>query len=210
MARKALLIFLLFVAIVGVSAMYLPWWGTALVVLGLVVLAAKLIPVFVSRGLSDVMTKLFDTKSRVLRDAQVAVHTVELTERPPVVQDEELDELELDEDTIDPETTKYVLVDATITPGDPTGPMQHWEPGEFRLVGFEHDTSLEALAEGLDEGGDVMHAERLDADGTADDDFDKVVGEHRLRLVFACPRSMTGRAKLQYYFEGIGDFKIPA
>jgi len=207
MARKALLMFIAFVAIVGVSAMYLPWWGTAFVVIGLVVLAAKLIPVFVSRGLSDVMTKLFDTKSSVLRDAKVDVHTVELTERPAIPVDDDFDD---DADEPDPETTKYVLVEATITPGDPTGPMQHWEPGELRLVGFDHDTSLEALAEGLDDGGDVMLAECVDSDGTADDDFDKVVGEHRLRIVFACPRSMTGRAKLQYYFEGIGDLKIPA
>jgi len=209
MPRFAILMFVAFVAIVGVCAVYLSWWTTVLIVIALVMLAIRLIPSFASRGLSDVMKKLFDSKSRVLRDAVVHVHAVELTHPPAAVIDDETEQM-FDDDERDPGDTKYVLVDATITPGQSEGPMHHWEPAELRLVGFERDTSLEAMADGDGDGGDVLHAATVEADGSTADDLDKITGPQRLRLVFACPRSLSGRAKLQYYFEGIGDFRIPA
>lgn len=203
-----------------VASYFLPWWGTLLVIIGEVVLLGVGLPALLKYVITKFAKGLFETKSKVLRNAQVEIHACELTTKPerdefPAPENGDEDsELEGDDSSdLGPKVDRYVLVDCTITP-DPrhAGPMTHWDPFDFALapygkpMGIEHMDGDTEHDEGSLESVKLTGPDGVEQD---DNDFGKIAGPMRLRFIFSCPATLTGRAKLRYYFEGIGDIQLP-
>jgi hypothetical protein len=223
-----LLVLALLIAIPAVASRYLPWWGTLLVIVGEFAGLVLLGPTLVKYGVKRFAIGLFATKSRVLRDAMVAVHRVEATARPAREGTDEADESGEDEDEDEDEGERegegedddeedegprnYVLVDFTLTPKPGQSRMQHYEPSELMLVPFDQKVSMDEADDPTDADAASAGVERLwlvDESGGETDDFDKITGPAHLRVVFECPLSLTGRAKFRYYFETFGDLVLP-
>lgn len=212
MLRLGCLLVIVVVAAVSVAIIkFLPWWGAILAFAGIGALLLYVVPKLLSRSIGKFGMALFETKSKVLRDAGVTVHAVEWTAKPEQAGDDDDDE---DEDDEEDELGKlsYLLVEATFSPGrGDGGPMQHYEPAEMLLVPHDKPVSAKSLTDDSDEGPEA-HAADLHfvlSDGGTTDEWDKVSGEQRVRFVFAVPEGLSGRVKFQYYFEGIGDMMIP-
>ena len=215
LAAVALLVVI--VAIPAVASHYLPAWATLLVALVegvvLVLAAPRLVAWFFKRFLFGI----FISKSRVLRGATVAVHRVEPTTKPPrrgetpkPAEDDDADEEEDEEDEEEADRRHYVLVEFTLTPRPATGRMRFYDTTEMMLVPFDSRVSLKEDPTSDDRSGSV-HEHHLvnDDDGSETSDFDKLTGPAHLRMIFACPPTLHGRVKFQYYFETFGDFTIP-
>ncbi|MEM1208605.1 MAG: hypothetical protein AAGI54_05000 [Planctomycetota bacterium] len=221
-----LLIVVLLIAIPVVAAQFLPWWAVLLIVM---VLAGVLIfglPKLIGYGFKRFFVGLFEGKSRVLRGAEVIVHEVAEVPRPASldaeeredVPDEDGEAFDTKEGEDDDELARYVMIDCTITPKPSTGKFQHWEPSELQLCPYDKSTKLDLSGDddptdAEDEGHVVECSSVGDATSVEDDDDDGAWGKYhgpmRLRLVFGCPESLVGRTKLRYYFEGIGDIRLP-
>ena len=132
----------------------LPWWGALLFIAGEALLLVKLAPKLGNFVVSRLGMGLFEIKSKVLRGAQLQVHSCEPTEPigPPV--DAPGDEPEL-----------CVRLEGTITPNPKhEGPMHLWDPwdlivvpygAKFRLDDDEnpHDSIVESIQLVLPDGG---------------------------------------------------------
>ena len=221
-----LFLLLLLIGIPAVSARYMPWWGTVLVVLGEAVLLLALGPKLAGFAIRRFALGLFMTKSKVLRDATVNVHRVEPTERPARRAhdagegadgdaDDEQEEHEPeaedeDDDDADNKPVHYVLVDFTLTPKPGLSVMQFYDPSELMLAPSDHKVTFEE--DPTDDDAGLASVERLclvDESGAETEDFDKITGPAHLRVVFECPQSLTGRAKFRYYFETFGELMLP-
>ena len=53
-------------------------------------------------------------------------------------------------------------------------------------------------------------AEGEEDEGYDEEDVDKFIGAQRFTAVFACDERLSGRVKLQYYFESFGELTLPA
>jgi hypothetical protein len=223
-----LFLLLLLIGIPAVSSRYMPWWGTVLVVLGEAVLLLFLGPKLAGFAIRRFALGLFMTKSKVLRGATVNVHSVEPAARPAghaaganadeadpdSTADDDDDEeredadagVEKDEDS----PSYHVLVDFTITPKRGLSVMQYYDPSELMLAPFDHKVTFDEDPSDDDAGlASVQQLRLVGESGAETDDFDKITGPAHLRVIFACPLSLTGRAKFRYYFETFGDLMVP-
>ncbi len=190
-------------AAVALVATTLPWWATlTMLVLGAGALVA-LVPLLIGAGLRGVARSLFEAKSRVLRGATARVHSAEWCDRPACLDED--DDCSLACDEID-EDARFLAVEVTVTPGSCDGPMEHWDPWDLVLVPFDAEVSMEQLER---EDKDEVFAEPADAHMVSGEEADKVIGEHRVRLVFVCPQELSGRVKFRYFFEAFGGFDLP-
>ena len=205
------------IAIPAFAARYLPWWGTVLLIVADVTLLVVAGPKLAAFAFKQFAMGLFNRKSRALRGARVHVHRIEPAEKPasltepesPAEQDDETDdELETPDEPEEPDDRHYVLVDFTITPQATSGAMRYYDTTELMLVPYDAEVGL---TEHSTLGGSASVAEQwlVDESGKATTDFDKLTGPARLRTVFACPPTLHGRVKFQYYFEAFGDMMIP-
>lgn len=196
-----------------VASQFLPWWGTLIFVLVEGVVLVKGIPKLLGAAVGGVAKRLFETKSVVLRDATVTLHDVREVSRPAgAAADREVenDEEDWDDEEDGPEAARYIEIDCTVIPAPPIGPMQHWDPFELQLCPFDKPTAFNADDDGDENDEASVHdVHALDDDGHAVEIDGKLTGSHRLRLVFACPATLQGRAKLRYYFESLGDIALP-
>src|SRR4051812_44748836 len=84
--RLILLAVVLFVVVTCLSIVYLKWWQALIVILGMVACMIGAV-VYVIKNFSKIaakwMVKIFEVKSRVLRGAEVEVHSVLPTAAPP-------------------------------------------------------------------------------------------------------------------------------
>jgi hypothetical protein len=225
-----LFLVLLLIGIPAVSARYMPWWGTVLVVLGEGLLLLFLGPKLAGFAIRRFALGVFMTKSKVLRDATVSVHRVEPTERPArraaddddddgnegeddeddTEPDEEESEPDDEDDDADDKPVHYVLVDFTLTPKPGLSVMQFYDPSELMLAPFDHKVTFEE--DPTDDDAGLASVERLwlvNESGAETEDFDKITGPAHLRVVFECPQTLTGRAKFRYYFETFGEMTLP-
>ena len=225
-----LLALVLAIAVPAIASRYLPFWGTMLVVLAEGFLLVLIGPKLFGWAIKRFIMGMFRTKSRVLQGARVHIHEVRAVEKPqereqfveearalpgegePEEADQDQDEDEEDEE--DEEEADgdhhHVFVDVTITPVGGTSKMSHWDPTELLLVPYDARISMddgEDATDALSGSVDTIHL--IDESGNKIEDFDKLVGPARLQIVFACPMTLHGRAKLRYYFEGIGDLHVP-
>jgi len=215
------------IAIPAVAFHYLPVWAALLIAAGegaLVVLAGPKVGGWLVKRF---LIGMFVNKSRVLRGATVVVHRVEGTTKPvrpgqrarPQLIDEDgkpaespasaasPDEDKDDED--DEDRRHYVLVDFTLTPRLAGGPMRFYETSEMMLVPFDAKVSRSEDPTSNDRSASVQEELLIDdSTGTETRDFDKLTGPAHLRMIFACPPTLHGRVKFQYYFETFGDFTI--
>jgi len=207
----------LIVGIPIVASRYLPWWGTLLVIIGEIVGLRFLIPRLFALGIKRVFLGMFVTKSRVPQGAMVHVHAVELkqpqADRQTIIEPagENLLAQREPEDADDVDAGKrLVQIEFTLTPKPRTSRMTHWEPAELLLVPFDSEidmredpTSNDAVA------GQVKAVSLIGESGEEIDEFDKITGKARLRMIFACPSTLSGRVKFRYYFETFGDVMLP-
>lgn len=149
---------------------------------------------------------LFDSKSRVLRDAEVTVHQVS---KAPRVENSEIENRDC--------PTKFYFVDVTIKPAvsDGSTPFSCWDSTELLLVPFDAPTPDINAAEASDYDGpqchihDVTYVEPSDKDSDENsDENDESQRTQRLKLHVEVPEQ-TNRLKFQYYFETFGDVIVP-
>lgn len=223
MLRLGCALLLAFVILIPVVASrYLPWWGTLLVVLAEIVLLVTSIPRLAKFGFKRLAISLFLTKSRVLRGAMVEVHAIDAVPAParpvpdgnggPAAEDAPADAAAADDDPPEP-PRRHVRVDLTVTPLGGASRMRFWDPSDLLLV--THDAPpLDPMTgdPGPDEAatGSPRDIRLVDPDTGGEDEVeDKLTGRTRLRVVFAVPLAMTGRVKLRYYFEDVGELTLP-
>jgi hypothetical protein len=178
------------VAIPIVAGLYLPWWGTVLVIIAEIVALRLAVPRLLALALRRFGMRLLDTKSRVLRDASVRILRVEPYDGPSFRRTRELQSPEdEDEEVFEAEATppptfagRHVMVEFTLTPRPGGGPMSHWDPSDLRIVAF--DTRI---GRNIDDDHDDDHAATLeditliDEAGREIDDIDKRSGAARRR-----------------------------
>ena len=196
----------LLLAVLGVVAtlavVYLPTWAAGVTIAACLVAAGVLI----LRGLRWLFNTVFEAKSKALGGARVTVHAVEKVARPSGSRDRKAPE-----PAAGGEGLGYLVLDVTVTPLPEVD--LPWEPHELLLVPFERDVSAGAAAADAGDDpeknrGSVYSARLIATDGQTSPAPDHLSGEQRLRLVFACPPTLNGRVKLQYYFASMGDFRI--
>jgi hypothetical protein len=214
-----LLMVLILVGVPVLASRFLPWWGTSLVILGEAVLLVVVAPKLIAWGIKRFAIGLFKTKSEVLKGAQVHVHSVALADEPAdseVVDgdsdeseesdEDESDEPENEDDESDEEISRYVQIDFTLTPMPGTSKMKHWEPDELMLVPFDLPNDMK---EDDFLSASIVKMTMVDEAGNETREFDKITGPGRFRAVFGAPAQLTGRVKFRYYFEGMGDLRLP-
>jgi len=210
---------LILLVLVGMLAAFiwmvkvLPWWGSVLVVLGGIAFGIWLI----KWALVRMFTAPFKMKSAVLKGASVQVHGIAAA---PVPEPAKAGANEEDEEDADDEhrvqqredyaRRAWYQLEATITPAASQGAFKHWEPGELLLVHPDKKTEFDAARE--DDGDDdlcVIHDLDIFQDGAyVNDDGMKFEGPVRLKLHIGV-KPGTPRLKFQYYFESLGDVRIP-
>jgi hypothetical protein len=164
-------------------------------------------------------TAPFAAKGAVLRDASVSVHSVTPAAAPlpapPDEEDEDADELEDDADTPEYEPERDLVwyhVDLTITPQGQSAPFSHWEPGELVLVSPSAKPGAESLMDDdsdEDDFGEIEEVRIWDGQEWQEDEECKYAGAQRLRLHVGL-RPEAREFRLRYYFEIIGDVRVPA
>ena len=206
------------IAIPAVAARFLPWWGTLLVIVAEVSLLVVGGPKLAVFAFKQFAMGLFNRKSRALRGARVRVHRVEPTEKPasltesesPAEEDDETDdEPETPGEPEEPDDRHYVLVEFTITPQANPAAMEYYDTSELMLIPYDAEVDKSEDPTSGDHAASVAEQWLIDESGKATSDFDKLTGPARLRTVFACPPTLHGRVKFQYYFEAFGDLMIP-
>ncbi|HEY8746611.1 MAG TPA: hypothetical protein VIM11_01465 [Tepidisphaeraceae bacterium] len=104
---------------------------------------------------------------------------------------------------------RFVMVDFTITPVAGASKMQHYDPSELMLVPINSKIKMDEDPTADGSGGSVETVKLIEESGAEVDEFDKVTGKQRLRVVFGCPPGLTGRVKFRYYFEAFGELGLP-
>lgn len=157
----------------------------------------KLTVCLVKKRFKQVGKALFDSKSKVLRNATAIVNKVSSA---PRVENE------------DPPNagapTNFYFLDVTITPApsDGTTPFHCWDYSELQLVPFEAPApDFDAETSGECEGSQchIHQVTPLDVS----EENDSCTGGQRFRMHVEIPEQ-TNRLKFQYYFETFGDVTV--
>src|SRR5262245_14109575 len=133
---KKLVLLLVLVGLVAgvvVAIRQLPWWGSVLLFVALILVGKWLI----KRALKNLLVMPFKMKGAVLHDASAQVHSVTPTSAPTKTDASDEDE----EKSAEPR--RYYALDVTIEPKPATGKFSHWEPGELRLARPEHHVTTD-------------------------------------------------------------------
>ena len=148
----------------------------------------------------------FALKGKVLRGAQLRIHSVSRTDLASLPEGyEEADEEAAGDKPAIPRVG-YTF-EATVTPRPSSGPFHTWEVGELMLVPAGTRRSMP--------GGNAQAWRVLDlhvwdeaAGRWLEDEGFKIPGAHRLKFSAAIPESAR-RVRLRYYFELFGDINLP-
>jgi len=222
-----LILLLLFLLAVGIALSFYYYGvfaGLGAMVVAFVI-AIKLIPKMIGRGIQKFAIGMFESKSKVLRGATAEVHSVEVVEKPERDFDDEYDDDDEpdddDEEACGP--LRYVAVDATVKPKPSGGPFMNWHPYEMALVPCDTPavdlSNLEALGETseAENSASVYEVTVLTADGQPmpedydpAEDADDTSGDLRVKFVFAVPEAGGSAWKFRYYFEDFGRIELPA
>ncbi len=143
---------------------------------------------------------LFESKSRVLRDATATVHEVCTAPRP-----------ENAESTPAGSETRFYFVDVTIKPAEHDGstPFSCWDCSELMLVPFDAPApNFDAEDDTEYEGPKCQIHDVIPMDESEGDE-ESCTRDQRLKLHVEVPRQ-TSRLKFQYYFETFGEVVVPS
>jgi len=194
---QILIVFVLVLAAgLAVAVAYLPWWGTAFVIAGLLVVGQLM-----SGYIRALVLTVLKRKGEVLSGATVQVHRVEPVD-PPRDQDESAEE--------DPEPRDFFDIDVTILPLAASGRYRCWETGELRLVPLDAPTPgwRGRVSPGVDDGR--IHNVLVYGHGSFQpDDHGRHEGPRRLRLLVAVHRDSPRRLGFRYYFQTFGHVLLP-
>jgi hypothetical protein len=212
--------------VVTVAAfVYLEWWQAILASAAwflLLIYGAKLLIKSALGRLGEFATGMFKTKSQVLRNATVDVHSVKLVEPPrDLVEAAEKDPASYDPEAEDAgyepgearaelKRNRWYAIDVTILP-DPAsaGPMKHWDLYDLQLVPSDIEVSEREWAS-LEEAEEYAPSDyELYQDGEFGPPPDgKFRGPQRVRLTVPIPKTVD-EVKFRYYFEAFGLIKLP-
>lgn len=209
MLRIVLLGLLVLFGLLVAAARYLPWWGVALVLVGVYLAVRFGFKFAVARVLQSLFMIPFRAKGAVLRDAIVELHAVEPAEAPAEnPAEDEVTTADEDQPNLPSLIVprEYFRVDVTITPRPTTTPFQFWEPGELRLVPFGARVGLNDLGD----GSDLAEYELYEDGRFVRDENGKHHGPLRLRMLFGVKPGEARHYKFCYYFEAFGDVPLPA
>ncbi|MCX5659289.1 MAG: hypothetical protein NTW19_06145 [Planctomycetota bacterium] len=191
------------------AGLFLGPWGVAGALVAFVILAPIVLKLVGKRLLQRFAIGLFDSKSRVLRDATAVIHSVTPADAPSIdldtptpgsapgttPDDSEAAEGGDDEgDDVDDEparTTKkidlnqhYYHIDATIKPKPADGKFQHWDLDDLTLVPF--DLKIERSADAAESDDETCRVEEVQVHSGgqfAEPEGSKFAGEQRIRLL---------------------------
>lgn len=228
-AQLILAALFVFVVVTVAAFVYLEWWQAilaSLVTFLLMVFAAKLLIKTALGRLGDLAKEMFRTKSRVLAGATIEVHSVRATEMPTEVAEQLKEEAEFEDEDEEAEAKKYredveaqlrdsswYEVELTIIPKpDPSGPMDHWDIDDLRLVPAdapEEDPFADDESDDDDESEEFpLYEVRVIYAGQARElEESKFVGPNRIRFIVGCPRTIS-ELKFRYYFEHFGRIRL--
>src|SRR6185369_13953094 len=169
------IVLLLAVVGVGVAVKYLPWWGSVLMFVGLI-LVGKFV---VKHLLKKLIVLPFKAKGAVLRGATAQIHSVTAV-APPAPGEAAGDTEALADPDQAAGPRNYYQLDVTITPRDATGNFTHWEPGELRLARPESRVGVE---DETDDGSCAVRSLQVEEEGQfKPDEGMKYPGPQRLRM----------------------------
>jgi hypothetical protein len=202
-----------FIAVPLIASRYLSGWGTFAVIVAEIGLLAVVVPLLIGVSLRELRTvaaglfifplllwRLFrhffvsplERASAALRGATADVHDVQPTEEPA-------DAPRWPDGTSAGER-RYVLVDVTITPAGDDAGDRNYSPAALRLESVGGDSRAE---------GEAVSVRLVDEAGSESEAVDRLRRRARLRIVFACPPALTGRARFRYYFATFGEVDLP-
>lgn len=201
-----------------VTAPFVPWWGTLLIIFGELIflrytlfrILGMMFAVFVSVGLR------LGTMS--MRGAKVAVHGVMIVPKPelalaPKLNTGSVDLEEHEAGVLEPdaEGTRYVKLDCTIAPAaNAAGPVRHFEAGGFKLSSEGFALPKFPPTDDAAKTGEVFCAAVVkDGVSTPVPLDEQLVGSQRLELVFKCPATLTGRVKLKFIVLKLAEIVVP-
>jgi hypothetical protein len=204
--RVVLAGFLTFIVLTVLAFVYLEWWQALIVVLAMIVaivMGVRLIIRSLGHMLGESMIKLFDVKSQVLRGAEAEVHSVVPTAAPATDADEESDA---------PRDADYFRIDVTIKPAKNTGPMNHWDLDDLRVVPSDAPAmTMQAMSdEGVENiAGYSLQRVQVLIDGQFMDDAQgKYQGAQHIQALVGVPPHLR-ELKFQYYAEQFGRITLP-
>jgi hypothetical protein len=201
------LIFVLVLMALVLIIKYLPWYVPVGLLVAFVLSMKFLGRWFIRWVVHRLFLIPFKAKGAVLRDAGAKVHAIESTLLPPSMQPAIVyhadGEKGAEEDKLQKALARaYFRLDVTITPQEPTGPFQHWEPGELRLGLPEKKWDEE------DDSCEIKSLEiEQDAQFQADEGY-KYAGPRRLRLLIGVLPGVE-RLTFRYYLEEFGEVTLP-
>lgn len=201
------LLLLLFVVAAVVAAglawvfKHLPWWQTAALVVGLLVVA-KLVA---ARLFTWALSIPFKWKGAVLKGATVQVHSI--SPASPPAKKTEANGGSDDESAPESSARNYFLLDVTVTPTAPPGKFTQWGPNEVQLVKTESRVRLHSASD-EDDACEVKRIEVEDEGQFKEDEGFTYAGARRLKLLLAVQPG-TSRLKFRYYFEEFGEVELP-
>jgi hypothetical protein len=224
--RLVLLGLFTFLVVTVAAFRYLEWWQAILASAAtflLLIYGAKLLIQSALGRMGELAAGMFRTKSQVLRNATVDVHSVKPADSPrELVEAAEKDPAECDPEDEDcghdPAAAKaelrrnrWYVIDVSIHP-DPAsaGPMKHWDLDDLQLVPSDVDVSEKEWS-AMEETEEFAPSQvELYVDGEfLSPDGPKVRGPQRVRLTVAIPKTVD-EVKFRYYFEAFGLVKLPA
>lgn len=184
-------LFLLLIVASVLAVVYLPWWGSAVVIV-LFIVGAKF---FGGRMVEALFKMPFKAKGAVLRGATAEIHSITPIVRPAAGDAEDKNDT----------NRRFYLLEVTITPAaHESGSFQLWEPGELQLVGQD--------ARPDDAGDDDLCTIRqmeIDSEGKFMPDEGMKYGDsRRLRLTIDVDAGVR-RLQFRYYFELFGTVSLP-
>jgi hypothetical protein len=154
-----------------------------------------------------------------MRGAKVQVHGVNVVPKPelalvpkPNTGSVDLEEHEAAVLAPDAEGTRYVKVDCTITPAaNAGGPVRHFEAGGFKLSSAGLALPKFPPTDDPAKTGTVFAAATVkDGVATPVPLDEHLLGSQRVELVFRCPSTLKGTAKLMFIVVKLAEIDVPA
>jgi hypothetical protein len=210
MCMWAVVVVLLVVTLLTLSLIYLPWWGTGLVLLALMLTLALSFKWIAGKVMERFFIGIFDIKSKALREAGAEVHSVKQVEAPVRESDMQMvDEQAPPEQAKEEPVRIFYAVEATITPKPAMGKAFHlWDIDDVMMVPYDLKVTRSA-DEGIDDETCEIRRVLVQRDGVyAELEESKLEGPHRLEFLVGVKPGVK-RLKFRYYFEAFGDVQLP-
>ena len=201
---KQIILLVVLAAMVGIGAAvkYLPWWGSVLMFLGLIIVAKFAI----KHLLKKLLVMPFKMKGAVLRNATAQIHSITVVDASAAKSASDTDG-ESESNSDDSGARNFYQLDVMIVPQEAAGKFTLWEPGDLSLMRPESGVGVD---DETDDGACSIHNLHVEEDGQFKPyEGMKYPGPQRLRMVLAVQPGVAA-LKFRYYFEAFGEVRLPA